>query len=426
MDRELHVKPHRWAAPLINDDARYLCAFSGRSSGKSHFFAEYLVVKHVADVHRSTVVIREVQHTLRNSVKALIQEKIRALGVEDYFTVQDNQILSKRGTGRIAFVGMQSNNADNLKSLEGFDCAWVEEAQTLSLRSFEILLPTIRKPSSQVWCSWNPDSPDGPVDDFFRCNSLESKRRGLKPPDDAIVVETDYTQNPDLSDVARKQAETWRVRRPDTFPHIWKGAYESHSEARVFTDWTVSPTPLKPSKGDVLRFGCDWGFSPDPTVLIRGWLNGETLFIDQEAYATEVAMMGLPALFATVDESAKHKIIADNTEPRTIHHLRTNGFPLIQPAVKGKGSVEEGVKFIQGLTVIIDASCENTIREFKTYKRKVDPDTGKVTAELEDKDNHVVDSIRYMLEPVMRGVREPGPSAPIKPPPLVASPWARR
>jgi phage terminase large subunit len=419
MPRDLHVKPHRWARPLINDEARYLCAHSGRSSGKSHFFAELLVVKHVDDVHRSTVVIREVQHTLRNSVKALIQEKIRALGVEDYFVIQDSQILSKFGTGKIAFVGMQSNNADNLKSLEGFDCAWVEEAQTLSQRSFDILRPTIRKDRSQLWFSWNPDDPEGPVDDFFRCNGAESKRKGLKPPANAVVIETDYTLNPDLSEAAKQEAETAKVRRPETFGHIWKGEYESFSEARVFTDWSISPAPLTPPEHAVLRFGADWGFSPDPTVLVRGWLLGETLFIDQEAYATEVPMLRLPSLFATVDESAKHKIICDNTEPRTIHHMRTNGFPLIQPAVKGKDSVDEGVKYLQGLTIVIDAECKNTMREIKNYKRKIDPDTGKVTSELADKDNHVIDSIRYMLEPVMRGVREaqkapPAPNAPAK------------
>jgi len=115
---------------LLNP-ARYKGAWGGRGSGKSHFFAELLIEEHIRNQHQASVCVREIQRTLNQSVKRLLENKIIELGVQDYFTVQDVMIKSKRGNGMIIFQGMQNHTADSIKSLEGFDRAWVEEAQSL-------------------------------------------------------------------------------------------------------------------------------------------------------------------------------------------------------------------------------------------------------------------------------------------------------
>ena len=133
---------------------RYRAAFGGRGSGKSHFFAEMLIERCVL-TPTSVVCIREVQKSLNQSVKKLLEIKIEALGVSDMFTVRDNKITSKNGS-MIIFQGMQNHTADSIKSLEGFDIAWIEEAQSISEMSLSLLRPTIRKPGSEIWATWNP------------------------------------------------------------------------------------------------------------------------------------------------------------------------------------------------------------------------------------------------------------------------------
>ena len=148
----LTIDTPRWAKPLLKP-ARYRAAHGGRGSGKSHFFAEMVIEAHVIDQNRRTVCVREIQKSLSQSVKRLLEMKIEQLGVQQYFKIQDTVIKSRHGDGQIIFQGMQNHTADSIKSLEGYDCAWVEEAQSLSQRSLDLLRPTIRKPDSELWLS---------------------------------------------------------------------------------------------------------------------------------------------------------------------------------------------------------------------------------------------------------------------------------
>ena len=141
----LRIQTPAWAEPLLAP-ARYKGAHGGRGSGKSHFFAELLVEEHVSNQSQRSVCIREVQKSIKMSAKLLIENKIEQLGVGEYFEVQDSIIKSRKGGGMMIFQGMQNHTADSIKSLEGFDRAWIEEAQSVSHRSLELIRPTIRKP----------------------------------------------------------------------------------------------------------------------------------------------------------------------------------------------------------------------------------------------------------------------------------------
>ncbi|KGM30002.1 PBSX family phage terminase large subunit, partial [Inquilinus limosus] len=158
--------------------SRYKAVHGGRGSGKSHVFAELLVRRCVDAAPLRAVCIREVQRSLDQSVKRLLEDKIRALGLGPAFTVQADRILAPEG-GRIIFQGMQTHTAESIKSLEGYDIAWVEEAQSLSRRSLDLLRPTIRKPGSELWFSWNPTRPEDPVDQLFRA--------GRAPPRSTVI-----------------------------------------------------------------------------------------------------------------------------------------------------------------------------------------------------------------------------------------------
>lgn len=203
--------------------ARFKAAHGGRAGAKSHFFAEQMVLECRADQLRC-VCIREVQNSIRESVRQLIADKISKFGLEWFFQVYEHEIRALNDS-LIIFKGMQAYNAHNIKSLEGFDRAWVEEAQALSAPSWRMLRPTIRKPGSQIWCSWNPQFDTDAVDQFFR---------GPNPPSDSIVVEVGYQDNPWLPDEIRKEIDHDYQADPEMAEHVWGGGYEIVSEGAFY------------------------------------------------------------------------------------------------------------------------------------------------------------------------------------------------
>ena len=247
----LDIPTPSWAIPLMAP-ARYKGAHGGRGSGKSHEFATMLVEAHIMDPHTSSVCVREVQKSLAQSVKRLIETKIEAMGVGHLFDVLESEIRNRRGSGRIIFVGMQNHTADSIKSLEGYDRAWVEEAQSLSQRSLDLLRPTIRKPGSELWFTWNPTNPNDAIDVLLRT--------GKRPPD-AVVVEVNYTDNPWFPDVLAAEMEFDRVNDPEKFEHIWLGRYYvvgGRVYQRFRRDWhCAAPWAVTVGRGRI-AIGCDF------------------------------------------------------------------------------------------------------------------------------------------------------------------------
>jgi phage terminase large subunit len=393
----LQIPTARVFVPLLGP-ARYKGAHGGRGSGKSHFFAEMLVERCVLQPGTRAACVREVQKSLKNSVKLLVEDKIRKLGVSG-FDILEAEIKTPGG-GVIIFQGMQNHTADSIKSLEGFDIAWVEEAQSLSQRSLDLLRPTIRKPGSELWFSWNPNKPSDPVDSLLR---------GDSPPTDAVVVEVNWSDNPWLPPELLADLEDDRRRDPDKFLHVWGGHYSLNSEARVFRNWKVEDFETPPDA--IHRFGADWGFAVDPTVLVRCHVSGRNLFVDAEAWGVGVEIDHLPALFDRIDGSRKYLIRADSARPETVSYMRRQGFR-ITPALKGQGSLEDGIEFLKSFDIVVHPRCAKVIEELTLYAYKTDPLTEEILPQLEDKNNHTIDALRYALEELRRSGWKPSDHKP--------------
>lgn len=209
----LQIKTAKVFEPLLKP-SRYKGAKGGRGSAKSHFFAEALVEKCLMQ-KTDAVCIREVQKTLSQSAKKLIEAKINDLGVSNAFEVQASLIKAPYG-GQIIFQGMQDHTAESIKSLEGFDLAWCEEAQTLSQRSLDLLRPTIRKDDSELWFSWNPTRSTDAVEKLFNIENL---------PTDAILVTSNWRDNPWFPDVLEQERLDCLRTTPDKYDHIWEGSF---------------------------------------------------------------------------------------------------------------------------------------------------------------------------------------------------------
>lgn len=222
MSNQLDIQTAEVFLPLLSP-ARYKGAYGGRGSGKSHVFGELAVERCLMHPGSRVVCIREVQKTLAQSSKHLIETKIRDLGVGARFRVLTDKIEAP-GDGLIIFQGMQDHTAESIKSLEGFDVAWVEEAQTLSARSLSLLRPTIRKENSEIWFSWNPRRKSDAVDDFLRA----------KKPDGSVVVNANWRDNPWFPKVLDEERRLDAELYPDRYDHIWEGDYAKAFEGAYF------------------------------------------------------------------------------------------------------------------------------------------------------------------------------------------------
>jgi len=236
LSQTLQIPTARVFEPLLEPywgagtKGRYKGAYGGRGSGKSHFFADMAVERCMLYPGTRIVCVREVQKSLKESVKRLVEDKIDDMGVSRQFGILHDSIKAP-GNGIILFQGMQDHTAESIKSLEGFDIGYVEEAQTMTARSLEMLRPTIRRdpaggrPGSELWFSWNPRHTSDPVDELLR---------GPEPPPSAVVVRANYMDNPFFPLVMEEERAYDEGHKPERYAHIWLGEYEPMAVGAIF------------------------------------------------------------------------------------------------------------------------------------------------------------------------------------------------
>lgn len=326
--------------PLLQP-ARYKGAHGGRGSGKSHFFGEHLVEECIANPGTRAVCIREVQKTLADSSKALIEAKIRDLGVGSLFNVTDKRIDTP-GDGQIIFQGMQDHTAESIKSLEGFRIAWVEEAQTLSSRSLSLLRPTIRAEHSEIWAGWNPRRKSDAVDEFLRA----------KKPDNAIVIQANWRDNPWFPQVLENERQLDQRVYPERYDHIWEGAYATAFEGAYFAAalaqakregriGKVSADPLLPIRAFFDLGGA--GASADAMAIwIVQWVGQEIRVLDYIEGVGQVLAYYVAEMRSRGWEKAVCYLPHDGVNANAItgkryeDHLRDAGFN-VEPPVPNQG-----------------------------------------------------------------------------------------
>lgn len=344
--------------------------------------------------HTRAVCLREVQNSIKDSVKQLLEDKIEKLGVGPQFRVTEQEIIGPNDS-LVIFKGLRNHTSASIKSLEGFTRAFIEEAQTVSQRSLDLLIPTIRAPGSELWFAWNPLHAKAPVDKLFAEN---------KDDPDFVCVTVNYYDNPWFPAELRRDMERDKARDPDKYAHVWLGGYQRNSEARVFRNWRVEE--FETPNDVTFYYGADWGFSVDPTVLVRGWIKGRTLYIDREVYKVGCEIDRTPALFDTLDnrQARLWPMRADSARPETISYMQRHGYPKIVAALKGPNSVADGIEFLKSYDIVVHPRCTHTVDELSLYSYKIDPLTDEVLPILEDKKNHVIDALRYSIEGVRRHV----------------------
>lgn len=373
---------------------RYKVCYGGRGAGKSVAIAQILVILGAQKKLR-ILCTREVQNSIRHSVHKLLTDCIGKYSLDFFYKITREGIYGTNGT-EFLFHGLQ-HNPDTIKSLEGVDICWCEESQKISDASWETLLPTIRKDGSEIWLSMNPYEPTDPT-----------SKRFLTPPfrKNQLNIKVNYDSNKFFPNVLREEMEYQKELDYKDYLHIWEGEFRTATEAQIFKNKVIvedfeSPTDV------IYYFGLDFGFSQDPTAIIRCFVKNDKdnhphLYIDYEAGGLGVELDYTHRLIDKIPNSKRSVIRADSSRPESISYIRRQGYN-IESVYKWAGSVEDGIAYIKSFKKIhVHNRCMSTAEEFVKYSYKVDRLTGDIQTQIIDKHNHYVDALRYSLQPLIK------------------------
>lgn len=384
--------PH-YAAKLVAP-SRYKVLYGGRAAGRSWTVARLLLL----DAVRSRLRIlcaREIQSSMKDSVHRLLVDQAERMRIPGY-THTDTEIRHENGS-LFLFDGLRTNPT-KVKSMEGIDRCWVEEAERVSERSWEVLLPTIRAPGSEVWLTFNPYLESDPTYQRFVAH----------PPPDTVSVFSTWRDNPWLSDEIKAEIAHLRRVDPDAYAHVYEGGCIQHSEAQVLSGkWSIDSFEAS-TDWEGPFYGADWGFAHDPTVIVRCWVYGDTLYIEHAAYGVSVDIASTPALFDRVPGAREHMIRADGSWPQTVVAVGRLGF-IISAAPKWSGSVEDGIAHLRSYgRIVIHERCKQLAAEARLWRYKTDELSGVVMPKLVPGNDHGWDAVRYALAPkIKRGGLSP-------------------
>lgn len=373
---------------------RYKTWYGGRGGMKSWKIADALLMQG-SEQSLNILCVREYMNSISDSVIAVLSTRAKTIGCAHEYEFQEKAIKSVKNNTVFNFAGIKQN-INSLKSYEGADRVWNEEAQNTSAKSIQTLYPTIRKPGSQIWTSFNPGMVTDPI--YVRHVTR------FNPKSDYLCL-VNYTDNPWISDDFIEEAEQMRLTDYDSYAHIYLGQCWTRSDAQVFNGkWEVRG--FEPADDwDGPYHGLDFGFAMDPTFGVKVWITpANQLMIEFEMSRLHLELDDtLPALENVFPNIKEYVVRADSARPETISHLKSKGLSKIEGVEKWAGSVEDGVTIIRSFKrIVIHPRCTNMINEARLYSYKVDKKTEDILPDIVDKHNHGWDAVRYALAPFIK------------------------
>lgn len=376
---------------------RFKVFYGGRGGGKSWSIARAAVLDAYQHCHL-WLCTREFQNSIKDSVYQILIDQIEDMELGPWFESTQQEIRCLLTGARFIFKGLH-HNIQEIKSTEGVDRCWIEEAQNMSQESFDTLLPTIRRPGSEFWISFNPKDP---VDAVYKLFIDDPRVRPFTAPTGSSVVKVNWDDNPWFPEVLEQQRLYDYHRDPAKYAWVWGGECRGLDELAIYKNVLVegfdSPPINIPRETVRWRFGADWGFAKDPSTLIRSFVKDGVCYVDEEVYGMHIELDNIAAFWRQIPGADTHRVYADSARPETISHMRRQGFDCA-PCTKYAGSVEEGISFLQNFSrIVVHPRCKRTAEEFRMYRWKVTKTTETIQRAPEDKNNHCMDALRYAYD----------------------------
>ena len=371
--------------PLFDTTWREAAVYGGRFSLKSHTVARVLLIR--ARQQKTRVAcFREFQNSIADSSHQLLADLIKKYELHD-FKVTDNSIVNTINGSDFLFKGLH-HNEQSVKSIEGIDIAWVEEAQTISSESLEVLTPTVRKPGSQIIYTYNRLREDDPV----------HTRLVIEGRPNTLIIKTDYRLAKKYGFLPKEvedEIESDKINRPKLYQFKWLGEPVSQ-ELRIYKDWQIIDEI--PHEARLERYGIDFGYSNDPTSIIAVYSYGGGYILDEIAFQKGLSNKQIVDVIKNQEKQVL--CIADSAEPKSIDEIMSYGI-LILPAEKGQDSVRNGIQVVQNERISMTKRSINLIKEYRNYLWLTDKN-GKILPVPEAGFDHAMDALRYALTSIVK------------------------
>lgn len=385
---------------LFDPDWREAAVYGGRYSLKSHTVARFLLIR--ARERKTRIgCFREFQNSIAESSYQLLADLIKQYNLND-FQITNNSIVNTITESDFLFKGLW-HNEQSIKSIEGIDIAWVEEAQTVSEKSLEVLTPTVRKDGSQIIYTYNRLIEEDPV----------HKRLIIEGRPNTLIINVNYDialKYGMMPEVVRLEMEDDRLKRPSLYRHKWLGE-PYNLECRIYNNWEI--IDVLPHEARLYRYGIDFGYTNDPTVIVAIYEYNGGYILDQVVYQRG---MSNQVIADTLKNLPRALCIADSAEPKSIDELRSYGLNVLG-STKGQGSVLQGIQFVQDQRISLTKKSIETIKSYQNYMFVKDDD-GRVTNEVDDTVHewtNSMDAIRYGFNGVKTVRWQPNDPGGVKP-----------
>jgi len=373
---------------------RYKVAYGGRGSGKSWSMARALLIK-AANEPTRVLCAREIQKSIKQSVHTLLNDQIQSLGLGAFYEVLESEIRGLNGS-TFSFTGLATNTVESIKSFEGCDVVWVEEAQTVSKKSWDILIPTIRKPNSEIWVSFNPNID---TDDTYT-------RFVVNPPENAKVVKVNYTDNPWFPEVLEIERQHSLKTNPD-YANIWEGDCKAAVDGAIYSNEIreaqegnrITTVPYDPMMK--VHVVMDLGWNDSMSVIlcqkgisdlrIIGYIEDDHRTLDSYSAQLKNLSYNWGTMFLPHDGQSKdfkHGISAEDIMKKLGWDIR----------IVPKADIESGIKLarMNFHRIYFDKSAQRLVECLKNYRRSINSATNEPGAPLHDEYSHGADAFRYL------------------------------
>ena len=368
--------------PLFNDNWREAAVYGGRYSLKSHTVARFLLIK-ARESKTRIACFREFQNSIADSSHQLLSELIKEYDLND-FVITNNAIVNKVNGSDFLFKGLH-NNEQSVKSTEGIDIAWVEEAQTVSQSSIEVLTPTVRKENSKIIYTYNRLLENDPV----------HTRLVIEGRPDTLIINENYdiaVKYGWIPDVILKEIQDDKEFRPALYKHKWLGEPNT-LEMRIYNDWRLIDE--LPHEARLEARWLDFGYSIDPSASGGLYYHNGGWILDGELYRKEMSNRQLSIHFNALDKP-QTLIIADSAEPKSIAELQAYGLN-VMGCKKGKDSVLHGIQLVKDQPISVTKRSLHIWKEYTNYFWLIDKEGNIIQKEDPACANHHMSGIRYVL-----------------------------
>lgn len=381
---------------FLFDPARFKVAHGGRGSGKSWGFARALLLQGAAEPLR-ILCTREVQKSIKDSVHKLLSDQIEALGLGWFYQILDNEIRGQNGT-EFTFAGLAAHTIESIKSYEGVDRVWIEEGQVVRKRSWDVLIPTIRRPSSEIWVTYNPELE----------NDETHQRFAINPPPNSVVVEINYSDNPWFPKELEAERLHSKLTNPKDYDWIWEGKCKPAVAGAIYYD--------EVARAEAENRVCNVPYDPLLKVHVvfdLGWNDAMAISLVQKHTSELRIIEYIETSHKTLDYYSvmlkeKHYNWGTLYLPHDGRHKDYKTGKSAEEIMKALDwtvaitpnmSIEDGLRMTRmtfGRMYFDRLKTERLVQCAKRYRRSINQQTQEPGAPLHDEWSHGADNLRYI------------------------------